>query len=85
MACNNHRGPNIAGLDPQTGQLVRLFDPRADRWSEHFAWDGPVLQGITPVGRTTVAVLSINLSYRIELRGALLAEGISLVGPVSPA
>ena len=35
--CNSHKGPNLAGIDPRTGALVRLFNPRADRWREHFA------------------------------------------------
>jgi hypothetical protein len=35
--CNYHKGPNIAGLDPETGQLVPLFNPRRNRWSDHFA------------------------------------------------
>ena len=81
MACNNDKGPNIAGLDPWTGHLVRLFDPRTDQWSEHFVWDGPTLQGMTPIGRATVTVLAINIPFRVELRNSLLAEGISLAGP----
>ena len=27
---NLHKGPNIAGLDPPTGLLTRLFHPRQD-------------------------------------------------------
>lgn len=27
---NLHKGPNIAGLDPETGTLTRLFHPRRD-------------------------------------------------------
>jgi 5-methylcytosine-specific restriction endonuclease McrA len=26
--CNLHKGPNIAGLDPVTRDLTRLYDPR---------------------------------------------------------
>jgi 5-methylcytosine-specific restriction endonuclease McrA len=47
--CNSYKGPNIAGQNPQTGRRVRLFHPRKDRWSRHFAWDGPVLVGRTPM------------------------------------
>ena len=25
--CNSHKGPNIASIDPETGELVRLFHP----------------------------------------------------------
>ena len=31
--CNRHKGPNIAGRDPATGEIVRLFHPRTDDWS----------------------------------------------------
>ncbi len=27
--CNNHKGPNIAAIDPTTGDKVFLFDPRS--------------------------------------------------------
>jgi hypothetical protein len=81
LSCNNHKGPNIAGLDPDTSQLTRLFNPRSDRWLQHFVWDGAVLKGLTAIGRTTVLVLAINLPYRVELRISLLAEGRPLAGP----
>jgi 5-methylcytosine-specific restriction endonuclease McrA len=78
MACNNHKGPNIAGLDPKTSELTRLFHPRNDRWQDHFAWNSAVLQGLTPTGRVTIEVLSINLAYRVEFRDALLLECVNL-------
>jgi hypothetical protein len=74
--CNSHKGPNLAGIDPDTGQLSRLFHPRRDAWDDHFAWSGHVLVGKTPVGRATVAVLAVNdEDYRV-VRAALLAEGV---------
>src|SRR5512135_536754 len=60
FSCNTCKGPNLAGLDPQTGELTRLFHPRRDRWEGHFRWEGPVLFGLTAVGRVTVQVLRIN-------------------------
>jgi hypothetical protein len=74
--CNNHKGPNIAGIDPVTEQVTRLFHPRLDEWSEHFAWRGSQLWGLTSIGRTTIDVLAINLRHRIQLRQALLEEGV---------
>jgi HNH endonuclease len=71
--CNAAKGPNAAGYDPATDQLVPLFNPRADSWADHFAWDGPVLVGKTPVGRATIEVLGINRADRVEHR-RLLAE-----------
>ncbi len=49
--CNYHKGPNIAGYDPVTGNLTRLFNPRRNRWSAHFGWAGPLLVGKTAIGR----------------------------------
>lgn len=74
--CNNHKGPNIAGIDPQTEIVTRLFHPRLDQWSEHFAWRGPVLMGLTAIGRTTIEVLTINHRHRILHRQALIEEGV---------
>jgi hypothetical protein len=73
--CNLRKGPNIAGLDPAMGELVRLYHLRRDRWREHFAWDGPVLIGSTPVGRTTVRVLAMNDPHMVAVRVALIEEG----------
>jgi len=72
--CNSHKGPNIAGY--LQGKHVPLFNPRTDRWSDHFEWNGPYLVGKTNVGKVTIDVLGINLPYRVALRAALIEEGI---------
>lgn len=73
--CNAHKGPNIAGLDPTTGELTQLFHPRRDRWREHFTWVGAMLTGLTPVGRTTIEVLAMNGPDMLATREALIEEG----------
>ncbi|HEX8199925.1 MAG TPA: HNH endonuclease [Isosphaeraceae bacterium] len=72
--CNYHKGPNLAGIDPESREIVPLFHPRADPWHEHFEARGSVLLGRTPTGRATVRVLAMNTVDRIELRAALLGE-----------
>ena len=47
LYCNRYKGPNLSGIDPVSGEIVRLFHPRLDVWAEHFRWDGPVLLGRT--------------------------------------
>jgi hypothetical protein len=76
LHCNSHKGPNIAGIDPTTRMLCRLFNPRRHKWERHFRWDGPLLLGRTPVGRTTIRVLAINGPFLVELRQSLLEEGV---------
>jgi hypothetical protein len=46
---NSHKGPNIAGIDPLTRQLTGLSNPRRNKWSRHFRWNGPYLIGSTSV------------------------------------
>ena len=76
LVCNGHKGPNIAGIDPASRKIVRLFHPRLHKWAYHFRWDGPELFGRTPIGRTTVEVLEINLPYRVDIRQVLMDEGV---------
>jgi hypothetical protein len=64
--------PNIAGIDPEFGQLGRLFHPRTDRWIEHFEYIDACLLGKTPIGRATVKVLAINGEEPLSFRMALL-------------
>ena len=76
LACNRHKGPNIAGVDPKTGKQVWLFHPRRQSWRRHFRWKGPVLVGRTAIGRATINILAVNLPYRIAQRAALIDEGL---------
>ena len=74
--CNRFKGPNVAGLDPETAVIIRLFNPRRDRWAEHFTWDGPELKPLTQIGRVTIAVLLMNGPEAVAVRRALQDEGI---------
>ena len=78
--CNYHKGPNIAGLDPASGNLTPLFHPRRDTWKEHFSWNGTILAGQSPTGRATVQLLAMNFWRRILLRDELRSLGETLAG-----
>ncbi len=73
--CNLKKGPNLSGIDAETGQITGLFHPRIHTWSEHFVFRelkskvGKVeMAGLTPVGRATVRVLQLNEEFRQALR-----------------
>lgn len=76
FSCNNHRGSNLSGIDPVSGEMTRLFHPRSDDWRTEFELEGALIVGKTPIGRATVDVLAMNLPYRVELRRALIDEGV---------
>ena len=75
LHCNRHKGPNLAGLDPINGELVKLFHPRRDFLGDHFEWHGTDLIGRTAIGRATVRVLAINALDFLAVRDSLQREG----------
>ncbi len=74
MHCNRYKGPNVAGIDPLTSELTRLFHPRLDDWDLHFRWNGPEIMGLTAVGRVTIHVLFMNDPEVVWLRSTLANE-----------
>lgn len=74
--CNMYKGPNIAGIDPETKLTTSLFHPRRDRWSDHFERGASgMMVGRTAVGRTTIAVLDLNEPGVVALRASLAGLG----------
>jgi len=76
LPCNRHKGSDLTSLDPLTGEITPLFNPRTQIWSEHFQLDGGFIQGLTAIGRTTLFLLKMNESSRLQLRQALVSQGL---------
>jgi hypothetical protein len=74
--CNLHKGTNLTGIDPASGQVTSLFHPRRDLWVEHFSRVGANVVGETAVGRATVSLLGMNDSDRLRLRRHLMQLGL---------
>lgn len=69
--CNRHKGSNISSLDPDTGTLTALFNPRAQVWADHFHWNGSMIEPLTAVGRATAFLLRLNDPVQIQIRANL--------------
>lgn len=67
-ACNLRKGSNLTGIDPTTGRIVVLYNPRVQTWDEHFEWNEIQIVGLTDVGRTTIRVLDLNSADRLTTR-----------------
>ena len=75
--CNNKKGPNLSGIDSDTSELIRLFNPRTDVWNEHFRLeDSGFIVGLTPIGRTTAYVLGMNSGIRVQIRLRIAQLGV---------
>jgi len=71
VICNRYKGSDVASIEPGTGGIIRLFDPRRDRWTDHFRIEGARVESITPIGATTVRLLRLNAPERILERRLL--------------
>lgn len=62
VSCNSFKLNFQTGLDPELKRDARLFDPRKDRWTEHFRWsdDSSEIIGLTSIGRATINRLKMN-------------------------
>ena len=69
-SCNLHKGDRIAAVDPVSGSLVSLFHPGQQTWSDHFCFRGYRIEGLTAIGRATVAALNLNDPRRQRIRAA---------------
>jgi hypothetical protein len=75
MYCNRLKGSDIASIASRTGQIVRLFNPRTDRWSDHFVLNGAVIRPLSDVGEATATLLGFNRPERVDERALLQAAG----------
>jgi hypothetical protein len=60
--CNSRKATRIKALDPASQKKIPIFNPREDKWKDHFAWDEDyiMLKGLTPTGRATIEALQLN-------------------------
>lgn len=69
--CNRGKGSDIASIAGSTGQLVRLYNPRTDRWSDHFVLMNAIIEPRTEIGEATAKILGFNEADRIQERALL--------------
>lgn len=75
--CNSYKGTQTKATDPISTQPVQLFNPRTQKWSQHFTWsgEGVYIIGLTPCGRATVLALQLNNIYAVTVRQAWISVG----------
>jgi hypothetical protein len=77
--CNARKWKHVEAPNPDTGQMVHLFNPRVDRWSDHFRWspaDPVLIEPLSAIGRATVAFLDLNSEQHFRIRALLRTLGL---------
>ncbi|HRF98177.1 MAG TPA: HNH endonuclease signature motif containing protein [Aggregatilineales bacterium] len=77
-SCNAYKKDAIEAIDPQTNTMQPLFNPRQQRWNDHFQWDktGTQMIGLTAIGRCTIEKLRINDAGMIQARHNWILTGL---------
>jgi hypothetical protein len=75
LFCNRIKGTNLASINPAGGALVRLFNPRRDRWHDHFRLEAPVIQPLSPEGVVTARLLEFSPTFAVEPSFGLNSDG----------
>lgn len=74
--CNQHKGSDIASIDPVTGSVEPLYHPRRSKWLENFSLNQAEILPLTAAERVTVRLLQLNRADRLEERQLLLQASI---------
>ena len=80
--CNDRKWAHVEALDPATNKMTPLFDPRTDRWEDHFEWSQVrpfEIDGKTPTGHATIARLQLNHPDLLQIRRELARLGVPIV------
>ena len=74
VVCNRQKGSDLGSIDWRTKNLVRFFNPRSDRWSDHFSLQGARIASLTSIGEVTVRILGFNSDSQVIERQTLIDE-----------
>jgi hypothetical protein len=76
-SCNSFKGVQTHAHDPVTNRKVRLFNPRFQKWSRHFAWSvgGTQIIGKSASGRATNIALKLNNIFTVTARREWVSVG----------
>ncbi len=73
--CNRFKGSDIGSIVWESGEFIRFFHPRQDRWHEHFRLTGARIESITAIAQVTIRILALNDSDRLDERRLLIQIG----------
>ena len=69
--CNERKGTLVQVVDPDTAELVPIFNPHTQHWGA----DGTMMIAKTASGRATIAALVLNDELRVRARAIWVKSG----------
>ncbi len=76
-SCNQAKSSKISAIDPVSEKTEKIFNPRQQKWQDHFRWIAgeTKIEGITAIGRATVMALNMNRSLIVKTRARWVKAG----------
>jgi hypothetical protein len=69
--CNQAKGSDVGSIHWESREFVRFFNPRTDRWADHFVLAGDHIEAVTAIGAVTAQILGFNSGERLLERQTL--------------
>ena len=73
--CNRAKGTDVGSVFGPERRFIRFFNPRIDRWEDHFRLKGGGIEPLTEVGEVTARLLRLNAPDRVLQRWSLQQVG----------
>ena len=75
--CNRSKGSDLGTVLEGESAIVRFYNPRKDKWTDHFAWeeDGLILSK-TSIGGATIKIFGFNHPDSVLERKLLISAGL---------
>lgn len=74
--CNRNKGSDLGSLSEISNNLVRFFNPRTDKWRDHFRVNSDAeIESLTAIGEVTTFIFGFNEPERIAERKGLIELG----------
>jgi|SRR5437870_5491991 len=73
--CNQAKGSDVGSIIKSSGAFCRFFNPRTDRWADHFSLSGVRIEPVTEIGEVTARILGFNSLEQLFERHALMLRG----------
>ena len=73
--CNQHKGSDLTTILENYDDIIVLFNPRKEEWTEHFDTQNGEIIGKTRIGKATIKLLQLNQPDLLISRQILSQSG----------
>ncbi len=74
LPCDRHKGSDLGSITV-SGEFRRFFNPRTDRWGDHFRLDDSAILPLDEIGEVTTRIFHLNHEDRVLERQTLRRSG----------